>query len=301
MAESNPCTDKDYSKFDQMDTAELEEILRMDFQLSEAAKLETDEILYITEVIARREKENPTRPPIDLDKAWESFNQNYRPYANDEGSLYDFEGSEPCDKSETADEPSVSAQKKGFLSWIAGIAAALVLIVCAFPLSVGATGYNLFELLGQWTSEIFSFGDASSGLSDEKEYATLQEALDDYGITEQVAPSWIPKWYLLSSLVINDDDPKNISFCALYQHGEDEIAITIEHNMDSSMYEKDDSSVAIYEKNGIKHYIMFNADYNYSVVVWSNNGIECWLNYTDLSQEELEKMIDSIYERSDGE
>ena len=75
----------DYSKYDEMGTEALEEILRLDFQMSEEAESDIDAILYISEVIARREKNPP-----DVGAAWEQFNTKYRPYVTDGRSLYDF-------------------------------------------------------------------------------------------------------------------------------------------------------------------------------------------------------------------
>jgi hypothetical protein len=47
------------SAFDNMSTETLEEILRADFQLTNDTSY-TDAVLYIMDVIAKRERENPT-------------------------------------------------------------------------------------------------------------------------------------------------------------------------------------------------------------------------------------------------
>lgn len=51
---------KDYSKYDRMSTESLEELLRLDAELPDGEGPDIGEILYISKVIAKREKEHPT-------------------------------------------------------------------------------------------------------------------------------------------------------------------------------------------------------------------------------------------------
>lgn len=45
---------QDYSRYDRMSTAELEQLLRLDFQVSEDGESDLDAILYISELLAKR-------------------------------------------------------------------------------------------------------------------------------------------------------------------------------------------------------------------------------------------------------
>ena len=56
MSELKNTNGNSFSKFNKMSTEELDEILRLDFQLPDGEGLDEDTILYITEVIASREK-----------------------------------------------------------------------------------------------------------------------------------------------------------------------------------------------------------------------------------------------------
>ena len=77
---------RDYSHYDQMSTAELEQILRLDFQASDESGSDLDAILYIADLLAKR------NGPSDPDAAWERFQAQYRPCA-DGRSLYDWDDS----------------------------------------------------------------------------------------------------------------------------------------------------------------------------------------------------------------
>ena len=51
--------------------------------------------------------------------------------------------------------------------------------------------------------------------------------------------------------------------------------------------------MSVYERDGIEHYIMTN---NRQInAVWTNKNYECSIG-GDISEDELRKMIDSIYE-----
>ena len=68
----------DLSKYDAMTTEELEEILRWDAQAPEEQESDTEMILYIMEVLAKRKRNNGHTGKTALE-AYESFKQNYMP------------------------------------------------------------------------------------------------------------------------------------------------------------------------------------------------------------------------------
>ena len=89
----NSGNSKDYSKYDRMSTESLEELLHLDAELPHGEGLDTDEIIYISKVLIKREEEHPTGqyPAIDVNLAWEEFQTIYLPAASDGHSLYDFD------------------------------------------------------------------------------------------------------------------------------------------------------------------------------------------------------------------
>ena len=76
MSENKCRAERDFSRFDSMSTAQLQEILRQD-ALQESTEPDTEKILYITEVLAKREKERD--PSTEVQRAYQSFVQNYLP------------------------------------------------------------------------------------------------------------------------------------------------------------------------------------------------------------------------------
>ena len=102
---------KDYSKFDRMSTESLEELLRLDAELPDGEGSDIDEILYISEVIAKREEEHPTGrySEIDVEAAWETFQTKYRPFVTDGRSLYDFDDDEPGSTETASPAPGTSS------------------------------------------------------------------------------------------------------------------------------------------------------------------------------------------------
>ena len=78
---------KDFSHFDKLSTEELREILRQD-SLSEDSSSDVDAILYITGLLVSRS--GSANDSVEVEKAWESFKENYYPYISDPEPLWKF-------------------------------------------------------------------------------------------------------------------------------------------------------------------------------------------------------------------
>lgn len=184
----------DYSKYDEMGTEALKEILRLDFQMSEEAESDMDAILYISEVIAKREKEPP-----DVEAAWERFSTKYRPYVTDGRSLYDFDDEDDMPEAVPGDAAAESDVRvfdaaperrrwRGTrqLVRLAVIAAIMTAFLVVTSATAYALGFDVWGTIAQWTKDTFSFvsspvgesrmdTDTTEGLSD-VEYTNLQES-----------------------------------------------------------------------------------------------------------------------------
>lgn len=151
MSESKEHFYRDFSKFDEMSTEELNEILRQDSQLPDGEDSDTDAILYIMGVIAKRNQELPSSDFGDVNHAWSSFNKNYR-FASSEGcSLFDFDD-EPqlngtSDKTQILrPAPRSNTRPRKWVLRTARILAAVIAVLLATSLTAYAFG---FELWGQ--------------------------------------------------------------------------------------------------------------------------------------------------------
>lgn len=308
----------DYSKYDEMSTETLEEILRMDFQMSEDAESDIDAILYISEVIAKREKDLP-----DVEAAWKQFNTKYRPYVTDGRSLYDF-GDEDDAPEAAPDHFAAESDSHTFhaapqrkrqrgtrrLVRLAVIAAVMAVFLFATSATAYALGYDLWGAFIQWTKETFSFVSPAISESDtetnwvsnlsEGEYANLQGALTAYGVTESLVPTWVPDGFTIRTVSVNENaKPECVIFSTCYKH--EDKAITVQINMyhnsnsiDYTIWQKDEIKVDVIEIDNCVFYLMENAG-RWSAA-WTFGAFEC--NITgDVALDELTRIIESIYEK----
>jgi hypothetical protein len=303
MPESRENKRRDYSKFDNMNTEMLEAILLADSQLPDGENSDTDAILYIMEVIAKREKAYPTGKFTDVHNAWASFSENYMPYIEDSKSLYDFENTQETGIRQTPSLQTSRPIKKRRFMRVASIAAAITVLLLASTITASAFGFDLWGTVAKWTRDTFGFSNAATQetpdvheMNDENEYDSLQNALDYYGITTQLAPTWFPDGYLLDSISVTET-PLRTTFDASYVKNGERISVTIISLIkpSTSTYEKDDGEVTVYTTNSIDYYIMTNL--NRTNVVWTTENYECSFS-GNFSLEEAKKIIDSIYERN---
>lgn len=319
MSGLNSGNRKDYSKYDKMSTESLEELLRLDAELPDGEGADIDEILYISEVIAKRDRGQPTGrySEADVDTAWETFQTKYLPYATDGRSLYDFDDDDPNNtKTFAPDMPSPSGKKRisarggRFLGRAASIAAAIALLIGIMTATAYAMGYDLWGVIAQWTKETFTFVPVSEANNIENssadappnkgEYANLQTALDAYGITEQLAPTWFPDGFTVDEVVVNKTaNLEYIVFNTCYKNDSQSIVVQIkmhheQDSMDFTTWQKDDMDVNPLTVNGRTFYTMVNA--GRVCAVWVDGLFECSI-IGDISSDELSGIINSIYVR----
>lgn len=308
---------KDYSKFDRMSTESLEELLRLDAELPDGEGSDIDEILYISEVIAKREEEHPTGrySEIDVEAAWETFQTKYRPFVTDGRSLYDFDDDEPGSTETASPAPGtssppgnkhLSARGRHRLRRVVSFAAAAAILLGLLTVTAYAMGYDLWAVVAQWTKDTFTFVSASKVNDaenpntaitlDDGEYADLQTALDAYEITTPVAPKWIPDRFSLDSVVVREISNKLV-FYACGKNGDNVVAIQINQysapvDINYTSWQKDNVEITTLEVENCTFYMMTNAERNSAV--WTNGPFECSTS-GDVSTDELIQMIESIF------
>lgn len=187
--------------------------------------------------------------------------------------------------------------------WIAGIAAVaamVCIVVMALPRTVGAE--SIFDVLFRWTEGIFEFftpeQDATNPPVDFVFKASnpgLQQLYDkvaELGITDPVVPTWLPEGFALSDLkVLSVSNGKGVH--GKFENSNQAIVITYRISKGiATTYEKEDSSVEVYDYADVSHFIVDNDD-NLSVT-WTIGGVRCLLN-ADISREDLYLVIKSIY------
>lgn len=294
------------ARFDRMPTAELEDLLRLDFQLPEGEGLNEDTILYITEVIAGREASSSRTSCPDAAAAWRELLTRYLPDGTND-LLGDGMGSEPV-PSPGQPSPATRRHSRG-IRWmirIAGVAAILAVLFFVTTITAYALGYDVWGTVAKWSSETFSFaaresgdrGDTAGRQSNNLEFSSLQEALDYFGIEETITPTWIPERFVLES-VDASENAGLIAFNASFSYGEDILVMSgICHDEPQEQYaqwQKDEGDPTPYSVGGVTHYLMTNM--GRQKAVWMAGNCECGIT-GDMSKEELLAVVDSIYEPS---
>lgn len=285
MSEKIDRRTRDFSKFDSMSTEQLQEILRLDAHQPEGYESDTEELFYIMEVLADRKRNDSTHSGKTVQQAYETFQKHYMPY----------------DSEDNIEVQKTHTTRKEPIAWIrriAAVAAVLAIFVLA-TVSVNAFGYDLWGRVARWSQEFFHFEDETQGpdpsepdMLDEIEYASLQEALDEFNITQKLAPTWLPDGYLFTEIEVADS-PRELSIYANYKHDGKNLRISIRRLIGSTpeQVEKSESLIEAYDSNGITYYIFNN--YDELKAAWVVGEFECFIS-GKITIEQMKTVIDSI-------
>lgn len=284
MPKKQDCKKHDFSRYDALSTEELTEILRLDSETPEGNGLDIDTLLYITGVLAEREKPEITGKTAQ--EGWNAFRQNYLDY------------DEMCPA--VVDEEKPVKSQKTWLHRIIAAAAALVLVF-SIPLTVRALSWEEFyTAVVQWAKETFSFvvGDLwdvdGPNAENTRQYTSLQHALDEMDVPSDMVPTWIPEGYVLNKVEV-DETPIQRNYIALYVKDEKLFNITIRYLIESDpqRIEANEDIVETFVVNGNKYFIMHNNER--TKAVWTTDLYEYSIS-GELTIEEIKKMIESISE-----
>lgn len=268
---------RDFSKYETMETEELEEILRLDAEAPEGVETDTELVLFILEVLARR-KNTKNITGNTAQKSWESFKQNYMP---DE-----FRKSEAARKS---------------APWLRRLtaAAAAVALLIVIPVSTKAiTLEEVWNIFARWAKETFSFVSGDNAevsepvVDDGLEYSSMQDMLKKNDKQFYSVPTWIPDGFIPESIqrVIT---PAQEIYLARYVNGVKKFSIRVQNYLteDFIKLETNQDYSEIYSVGEQEYYILIN--YDQAQAVWIVGSYECTIS-GDLSVDEIKLMIDSI-------
>jgi len=280
MSENQNRRIDDMSKYDAMTTEELGEILRLDAEAPEEQESDTEDILYIMEVLTERKRKNGHTGKTALE-AYESFKQYYLPETD------------KLEDSPKTDEKQKT--KKKHLRWLRTLSAtaAVLAIVILGTMTAKAFGVDIWEAVVKWTQETFHFGEwGSSNTGNNLPYTSLQEALGEGNVPTSLVPTWFPDGYELIDITV-ERSPIQKTYLAKYTQGERSLIITVKDYLDSfpSYVEQSEGLIEEYEVSGVIYYLFSN--YDNVKAVWIVDSCECYIS-GNVTIEELKLMIDSI-------
>ena len=270
---------RDFSKYDAMETAELEEILRLDAEAPEGEESDTDQILYIMGILARRRKQSDGKT---AQEAYESFLMHYLP--GEEGMLTRFRRMKPR-------RAAVSQLRR-----LAAVAAVLVIVILG-TVSVKVRSAEIWRVTPKWTRGSFwldveGMPSAQPTGSGETEcYTSLQDAVDQVLDPSVRVPTWIPEGYELGEIKVYTDI---FYYCeANYWNGDKLLQIMVRGYLENSevTYLQGGGMVGCYRTRGIDHYLFYNRET--LVAVWMDGQYICDIS-GEISPEEMKAMIASI-------
>lgn len=260
----------------------------------------------LEEAILAKENETPTDLLPDVSQQWLEFQKYY--YSN--GNIGDSDSLNLLPVQEnlsiSPENKFVSKVKRYRLRRVLVIAA---IIICLMVLTVPVTmGYaNVFEMIGRWTDDYFHFvatheetvlSDTyfSTSILQTAKFDTPQDALDTYGVTQKILPTWFPEGFSFSgSDIYTLDAIKQNEFSFFYSNSDSSIFLLfIQHTDDltgNSKYQKDIGPVEEYQVGNNLYYLYTNA--GQSCASWCVDNMECSI-YGDISMDELKEMVHSI-------
>ena len=270
----------DFSEYEAMDTETLNALLRQDCDSPDDGEPDTERLLYIMEVLAkRREKSNPSGKTTE--QAWEIFLENY------------------CPDKELAASGKKQADKRAL--WLRRViaAAAAVILIVAVPVTARALSWEeVWDIFARWAKETFSFvsGEQTQitepDRSSTEEFSSLQDALIKSNRDPSIVPTWIPDGFELDEIEKYITPVQEI-YCAYYIDEDKNLTIRIHNHItdDYQKFEINGELIEVYPHQNLEYYLFTNN--GQICAFWEKDTYECLIT-ADLSVDELKLMIDSI-------
>ena len=164
-----------------------------------------------------------------------------------------------------------------------------------------ALGADWAKTLFQWGGDLLLLRPVESGQltlpEAQTEYVSLEDALKQYGLGN-LSPGWIPPEYALTSIEVFPME-SFVEFAAVYQKTSgDYLSVSILYFLQNAppeiTFEVTPDFREIYTVSDIEHFISSNTE-TYKAC-WINGACEGIIS-GKVSEKELKKIIDSLYER----
>ena len=284
---------------------ELREILANEDMLPLDDESNTELIFRITELIIQKENKSTQQREEELGEFWTKLTESH-------GDKIPVNIKDTVRNREIISEPlgnSVNRHSKPrrFPKRQLVIAAAIVFIlIISNIIAVQAFDFNIFRVIVGFTDDLFKraivtpdMEDDPINVSDEDtggEFASFQDALDEFGIEHIHAPTWLPEGYQYARAEAGSL-PNCDFLLAIYTDGGRELSIGITIyddvlDVDSFYYEKSMGTPIVYTYSEHEIYIFVNVDM--TIATWVDGLYNCDIQ-GNISEEEIKSIIKSLY------
>ena len=154
-----------------------------------------------------------------------------------------------------------------------------------------ASGLDVFGAMARWTKDAFSFrqvpartevtdtpGGRGEASGQSQEFSSLQEALDEYGLTQVHEPTRLPDGFVRGKCVVESSDLlRRVAFYADYVNDNGIVTIDIvsHEGTPAVLIQKTDEPPETIEWNGNTFYLVENT--STSVVAWYDDEYEYYV------------------------
>ena len=286
---------------EQMSTADLEELLLRDFYSVESEASGMGELYQAAQILVERKKHTDS----GAGRSWDRFWERYLTLAGEEDHPAE-DGRVPSSDAAQGRRHSPSKRRLNMALAAAALAALLLSVSTA-----AADGGVWSGILAWWTDEKMAAAvdqivraerDEITVPEEPGDYADIQEALEAYSLSLQAVPRWLPDGFAVDEVIVDERlDIGELVFLTSYVRDEDWIIFGMNVYLVlpdgttniCTQFQKDEGDPVPYESGGVTHMLATNG--GRPVAVWTSGPAECHIS-GDITQEELEHMIDSIYE-----
>ena len=246
---------------------------------------------YLNALLSALDEIAPTEDTFSPESSLTAFHQRFEP-------VFEREESSP------ATQPVSPHSRRSFRTLIQMVA--IITVMLFSMVTAQAFGFDIFGAIARWTSSTFHFSTEETTFAtigkypvaegELKSYDSLQAALDDFDITGEVAPTWIPERFELQDVTVSVSSNK-VCLEAHYLEPCEPSFILIRFksyvSSDQTEIEKDAAHTSAYSIGNQKFFLV--SDKSLEKATWINGQLEC-LIYGSISQQELKEIINSIYE-----
>lgn len=265
--------------FDGASPVELADALE---RMLDSVSEETYDPELVAAYLEALERKAPMEPPPDPQAARAAFLRRLDPL-----------------RSEGADQDADrgrSAKGRGRRGLVVTVAATMAAVL-ALMIGAQAAGIDVFGNLARWTDETFHFILPGREPEVSPYYEPFRKALEDNGLPGELAPKWYPEGFVTEGPEVEESKRRDTVTNVFYNTEGKKLTISVGHRSDSDRlnskaYEKDASSVEVYESGTKSFYILANYR-NTTWATWSNEDLDVIIR-GNLSVDEVKRIIDSI-------